>query len=535
MADVDPLRRTGAAPAAPRAPTPPWWREAVVYQIYPRSFADGNDDGVGDLIGLRDRLDHLVWLGVDAVWLSPIYRSPMADFGYDVADHCDVDPVFGSLADAEALVAEAHERGLKVLLDWVPNHTSDQHEWFRASRSSRDDPRRGWYVWRDTDPDGPPPNNWRAAFGDYPTWTHDPATGQSYLHLFLPDQPDVDWSNPEVEAAMHNVLRFWLDRGVDGFRADVIHAIGKDPALPDDPPQWAGIPHSSVTEHTSTHTLLRRIRAVLDTYDGDRMMVGEVYLLGDDISARTATYVGPDQLQLAFDFAPLFTEWARPAEWRDRIDDIEGAYTDPRWPTWVLSNHDNRRHRTRFGSEAAARAAAFVLLGLRGTPFLYAGEELALEDAAVPPEAVVDPGGRDGCRAPIPWTRADGHGWDGGAWLPFPPDAAARSVEAQRDDPGSCLHLYRRLLATRRDSAALRRGDFRWLDADPASGVLGWARTDGDDERLVLVDVGGAGGPVPPEATGDWVVEVASDGAGEGDPLPAGDLSPHRAVVLRRR
>ncbi len=502
-----------------------WWHEAVVYQVYPRSFADSDGDGVGDLPGITARLDHLAWLGVDAVWLSPIYRSPMADFGYDVSDHCDVDPVFGTLDDADELVAQAHARGIKVVLDWVPNHTSIEHRWWTEHPD--------FYVWRDGAPDTPP-NNWTRAFPwppAQPAWTWHEPTGRWYLHLFLPEQPDVDWSNPELEAAMHDVLRFWLDRGVDGFRADVIHAIGKDPALPDDPPELATIPHSSTHEDPRTHELLRGIRAVLDGYD-ERMVVGEVFLTGERITERTAAYAGPDQLHLAFDFSPLFARWGagKADRWRQRIAGIDAANAsaDGRWPTWVLSNHDNVRHRSRYGSEAAARAAAVLLLGLRGTPFLYAGEELGLEDAVVPPDRVVDPGGRDGCRAPIPWTAGDGHGWGPSPWLPFPPDTAARSVEAQRDDPTSMLHLYRRLLAARRASPALRRGDQRLLDGE----LVGWVRTEGDDRRAVLVDVDGGGGAVPAEVAG-WTVEVASDGpAGEGD-VVGGELAPGRAVLLR--
>jgi alpha-glucosidase len=498
-----------------------WWHEAVVYQIYPRSFADSDGDGVGDLPGLRARLDHLTWLGVDALWLSPVYRSPMADFGYDVSDHCDVDPVFGTLADADAVLAAAHERGIRVLLDWVPNHTSIEHRWWTEHPD--------WYLWRDGTPDRPP-NNWVRSFPfppPAPAWTWDEAAGRWYLHLFLPEQPDVDWGNPELEAAMHDVLRFWLDRGADGFRADVIHAIGKDPALPDDPPDLATIPHSATHEDPRTHELLRGIRAVLDGYD-ERAMVGEVYLVGRGVTERTASYVGPDQPHLAFDFSPQRLPWGDAGPWRQRIARIDAAYphAEGRWPTWVLSNHDNPRHRSRYGTEAAARAAACLLLGLRGTPFLYAGEELGLEDAAVPPDRVVDPGGRDGCRAPIPWTAAAGHGWGPDPWLPFPPDAAARSVEAQRDDPASMLHLYRRLLAARRASPALRRGEQRLLDGD----LVAWVRTEGADRRAVLVDVGGAGGEVPAEVAG-WTVEVSSDGVGEGAPVPA-TLAPGRAVWL---
>jgi alpha-glucosidase len=458
----------------------PWWQRAVVYQVYPRSFADSNGDGIGDLGGIRRRLDHLAWLGVDALWLSPFYRSPMADFGYDVSDHCAVDPLFGTLADAEHLIAEAHARGLRVLVDFVPNHTSDRHPWFVEARASRTNPKRAWYVWRDPRPDGGPPNNWRAAFADVPAWTFDHATGQYYLHCFLPDQPDLDWSHPDVRAAMHDVLRFWLARGVDGFRVDVVHLIGKDPALADVPAELAGLPQVILNDRPEAHERLRELRRLVDSHSGERMLVGEVYLLD---TARVATYYGHgDELHLAFNFPPLHAPWTA-AAWRRQLETTAAAL-DPigAWPTWVLSNHDNPRHRTRYGGgEARARAAAVLLLSVRGTPFLFQGEELGLEDAPIDAATRRDPGGRDGARAPLPWRAAAPHGWDGATpWLPFPPAAGARSVERQRSEPASMLHLYRRLLRLRRERPALHMGPLRLLAA-PA-GVLAWER--GDEDRL---------------------------------------------------
>ena len=500
----------------------PWWKSAVVYQVYPRSFRDTDGDGVGDLEGIRRGLPHLQWLGVDALWLSPIYPSPMADFGYDVADHCDVDPAFGTLADMDRLIAEAHDRGLRVLLDWVANHTSDQHPWFQASRSSRDHPMRDWYVWRDR------PNNWVAAIGDGPAWTFDPATGQHYLHLFLPQQPDLNWANPQVQQAMHDTLRFWLDRGVDGFRADVIHLIGKDPALPDDPPHLVGTSRVGRHDEPRTHELLRGIRAVLDSYPGERMMVGEVNL---DEHERIARYYGRgDQLHLAFDFVPLYAAWDA-AVWRGVVADVERVFgAADAWPTWVLSNHDQPRHRSRYGGgEARARAAAVLLLTLRGTPFLYAGEELGLTDAEIPPGRAVDPGGRDGCRAPLPWEPGPAHGWASpDPWLPWPPCAEERNVATLRARPDSILHLYRRLLAARRASPALSLGSLEMLDT-PA-GVLGYVRAAGDHRRTVLVNFHDE--PADAPLAGDHVVEVASDGAGEGGPY-GGRLAPTQGVVLR--
>ena len=512
---------------------PPWWSTAVLYQIYPRSFADANGDGVGDLPGIRRRLDHLVRLGVDGVWLSPFYRSPMADFGYDVSDHCDVDPVFGTLADFDALLADCHAAGLRVVVDLVPNHTSDEHPWFVASRSSRDDPRRDWYVWRDPAPDGGPPNNWIASFLPEPAWTYDEATGQYYLHQFLPQQPDLNWANPEVEAAVHDVMRFWLDRGVDGFRIDVAHGLGKDPELADDPEDLLPQPHVGHNDRPETHPILQRMRSLVDGYPGDRMLVGEVYLLD---THRVAPYYGSgDELHLAFNFPPLFAPWEAEA-WRGQLATTYGLL-DPvgAWPTWVLSSHDAPRHRTRYGgSEERARAAAALLLGLRGTPFLYAGEELGLLDADVPPERVVDPGGRDGCRAPIPWEPTAGHGWPVEPWLPFPPEVETHSAADEWADPRSTLDLYQRLLSARRASPALRHGEQRVLDTPP--GVLGWLRTAGADRRAVLVNF--TDRPVELEgtealgATAGWIVEVASDGVGEGS-RNVGRLGPDQALWLR--
>ncbi|MEX2292524.1 MAG: alpha-amylase family glycosyl hydrolase [Acidimicrobiales bacterium] len=511
----------------PEAANPPWWRSATVYQVYPRSFADSDRDGVGDLLGVRARLDHLAWLGVDAVWLSPFYRSPMADFGYDVADFCDVDPLFGDLEGFDALLADAHELGIKIVVDLVPNHTSDQHPWFRASRSSREHPQRDWYVWKDGGGPSVPPNNWLGAFIDGGrAWTWDTTSEQWYLHQFLPQQPDLNWHTPEVVDAMHDVMRFWLDRGVDGFRIDVIHCIGRDPSYPNDAPPWSEIPHCLSNEHPSTHEHIRTMRTLADSYPGDRVLIGETALPG---TARVAPYYGDDdELHLAFNFAFTHAPWDADV-WRWRIKRVIDEL-DPRaaWPSWVLSNHDIPRHRTRYGgSERRARAAAVALLTLRGTPFIYAGEELGLEDAEVPADRVVDPGGRDGCRAPLPWTVSPEHGWGPNPWLPFPPDAGSHSVEAQRADSGSMLHLYRRLLGARRASLALSLGSVRLLDTPP--GTLAWVRELQDDTRTVVLNMGAATSAV--DLSG--IIEVSSDESlVEGTPF-AGSLPADAAVLLR--
>ncbi|MFN2426046.1 MAG: alpha-amylase family glycosyl hydrolase [Candidatus Binatia bacterium] len=507
----------------------PWWKTAVFYQVYPRSFLDTGGNGVGDLEGIRRRLDHLSMLGVDALWISPFFRSPMKDGGYDVSDYCDVDPLFGTLADFDRLLADAHARGLRVIIDWVPNHTSDRHPWFIDSRSSRHSARRNWYVWRDARPDGSAPNNWMGQFFQGPAWTLDAASGQYYLHCFLPEQPDLNWNEPAVVAAMHDTLRFWLDRGVDGFRMDVVHLIGKDPELADDPEHLKGLTHVPLNHCRQTHPLLRDIRRLLDSYPGERTSVGEVFLLE---TAQIAEYYGRgDELHLCFNFLPLFTPFDA-AAWREQVERIERELAPlEAWPTWVLSNHDNQRHCTRYGSEARARAAAFLLLGLRGTPFLYAGEELGMADAQVPDARRLDPGMRDGCRAPIPWDASPAHGWvRQNNWLPWPPMPEGGSAEEQAGDPASMLHLYRRLLRARRTSAGLKGGDQELLSfgSEVDAQVLGIRRYTGGDERVVLVNFGADDVAVPFEG----IVEVHSSGFGEGQPF-GGRLGGESAVMLR--
>ncbi|MBA2610315.1 MAG: DUF3459 domain-containing protein [Actinobacteria bacterium] len=472
----------------------PWWKTGVVYQIYPRSFLDTDGDGMGDLAGITQRLDYLSDLGVDAIWLSPVFTSPQKDMGYDVADYCDIDPLFGDLADMDRLIAEAHARDIKVLLDWVPNHTSDQHPWFVESRSSRDNPKADWYWWRDATREDPP-NNWEANFVGGPAWTFDDTRQQVYLHNFLPEQPDLNWRNPEVVAAMHDTLRFWLDRGVDGFRIDVIHLLGKPELLPNQPGADDPIGRVNFFDFDDTHEILRGVRALVDGYDGDRTTVGEVFLLSTKLVAKY--YGNNDELHLAFNFPPLFAPWDADV-WRKRIGRVIDEMPADAWPTWVLSNHDQPRHRTRYGNhEGRARSAAVLLLTQRGTPFLYAGEELGLEDAVVAPEDMVDPGGRDGCRAPIPWGQADDN---------------------------TMLDLYRAILRARKNSPALQAGDFAWIDSAP--GTLVYERTRGDDHRVVAINFTDEPKPVLlPE--GEWRCEVTTAGDF------TGQLTPNEAVILR--
>ncbi|MGH3383812.1 MAG: glycoside hydrolase family 13 protein [Nocardioidaceae bacterium] len=447
-----------------------WWQDAVCYQIYVRSFADSDGDGVGDLAGITSRLPYLADLGVDAVWLTPFYTSPQADHGYDVADYRDVDPLFGRLDDFDAMLAAAHDLGLRVIVDLVPNHSSSAHAWFEAALAAAPgSPERARYVFRDGRDDGTPPNNWQSVFGG-PAWTR-VSDGQWYLHLFDAAQPDFDWDNPEVGDEFESVLRFWLDRGVDGFRIDVAHGLFKEPGLPDvEAEQNVGGIDEAMSEldrpywdQPGVHDVYRRWHDVLASYPGDRMAVAEAWVSSAESMAR---YVRPDELQQAFNFHWLEAEWS--AEEFRRVVDETFAAVDPvgAAATWVLSNHDVDRHVSRFGGGpvglARARAATAMMLALPGSAYVYAGEELGLPQADVPAEARQDPTwlrgagvGRDGCRVPMPWSGTAspyGFGPDGAKpWLPQPDSWAALSVEAQQGDEASTLELYRRLIATRRE------------------------------------------------------------------------------------
>src|SRR6185369_4869433 len=408
-----------------------WWQTGIIYQIYPRSFQDSNGDGVGDLPGIIERLPYLSNLGVDAIWLSPIFVSPMADFGYDISDYRAIDPLFGSMDDFDRLLTQAHARGLKVLLDFVPNHTSDQHAWFRESRASRNNAKRDWYIWRDPAPGGGPPNNWHSEFGGS-AWQLDPATGQYYYHAFLAAQPDLNWRNPAVREAMHDVLRFWLKRGVDGFRVDVIWHLMKDehfrdnPANPGfretDPPHRRVLPLYTA-DRPEIHEVVRELRAVIDEFP-ERVLIGEIYLPIE----RLVAYYGRDLrgAHLPFNFTLLETAWQARAI-AGLIEQYEGALPAGGWPNWVLGNHDRPRVASRVGA-AQAGVAAMLLLTLRGTPTLYYGDELGMQQVAIAPEQVRDPfeknvpgmgQGRDGCRTPMQWDGSPGAGFtDSVPWLP---------------------------------------------------------------------------------------------------------------------
>jgi alpha-glucosidase len=489
---------------------PDWWREGVLYQIYPRSFQDSNGDGIGDLRGIIQRLDHLNGrddsLGVDGIWLSPFYPSPMADFGYDVADYCEVDPTFGTLDDFDELVAAAHDRAIRVIVDLVPNHTSDQHPWFVESRSSRSNPKRDWYVWADPRPDGSPPNNWRSSFAarQVSAWTFDERTGQYYLHSFLPEQPDLNWWSAEVRDAFDEILRFWLDRGVDGFRIDVAHKMARDPALADNPDYGlvAGQPLVAWTDHLAprdqdwpeVHEILRRFRRTLDEYP-DRVAVGEVWLLDP---RRMVRYYGAnaDELHMAFNFAFLRAPWSA-AAFRTEVETFEQLLPPVAWPDYTLSNHDNPRTVSRYAPEGdlergrrRARMAALMLLTLRGTPFLYNGEEIGMADGPVPEDRIVDVAGRDPERTPLQWNASPTGGFTTGVpWLPVNPETATVNVEAQQGDPSSMLELYRTLIRIRRGSTALRRGSYRTIEGLPA-GTYAYAREHDGERWIVALNFG---------------------------------------------
>jgi alpha-glucosidase len=483
-----------------------WWRDAVIYQVYPRSFADANGDGMGDLEGIRSRLPYLAELGVDAVWLSPFYASPQADAGYDVADYRAIDPMFGTLLDADALIRDAHEQGLRIIVDVVPNHSSDQHEWFlRALREGPDSPLRGRYHFRQGKGEHGelPPNDWESIFGG-PAWTRT-ADGDWYLHLFAPEQPDFNWNHPAVADEFRSILRFWLDMGVDGFRVDVAHGLVKAEGLPDvgadGQLKLLGNEATPFFDQDGVHAIYRSWRKILEEYTGDRIAVAEAWT---PTVARTANYVRPDELHQAFNFQYLGTGWDA-AELREVIDLSLAAMRPVGAPaTWVLSNHDVTRHATRFANPPAgtqirdagdrelglrrARAATLLMLALPGSAYLYQGEELGLPDVTdLPDEVRQDPayargdgqdGFRDGCRVPIPWTTTGpsyGFGSDG-SWLPQPDSWGALSVEAQRGDPDSTLELYRSALAVRREQPGLGAGEaVEWLPAP--EGVLFFRRT----------------------------------------------------------
>ena len=494
---------------------PRWWQRGIVYQIYPRSFQDTNGDGVGDLAGIRTRLDYLEGLGVDAVWISPIYPSPMADFGYDVADYCGVDPLFGTLADFDAMLAKAHALGIKVIVDVVPNHTSHEHAWFvEALAAQPGDPVRDRYVFRDgTGRNGEkPPNNWLSIFGG-PAWTR-LEDGQWYLHLFDASQPDLNWWNDEVGDEFESILRFWLDRGVDGFRIDVAHGLYKPSDLR--PRLGHHKPPHPMWDQPEVHEVYRRWRKILDEYDGDRMAVAEACSGTPESMAR---YIRPDELQQTFNFTWLEAPWSAAAFRKVVVDTFEAVGLVDGTPTWVLSNHDVERETTRYGGGATglarARAAALTMMALPGSTYVYQGEELGLEQVDVAPDFRQDPSwfrtgepGRDGCRVPMPWSgTAAPYGFGPGTeqpWLPMPAEWADLTVERQQSDDASTLSFFRRMLHLRR--AVTTELSEKVVLVKTAPGTFAFRR----DDLVVMVNCGTRSAKLPGEA-GELLLSSGTD------------------------
>ena len=540
-----------------------WWQRGVIYQIYPRSFQDSTGNGIGDLSGIIDRLDYLndgtpQSLGVDAIWLSPIYPSPMADFGYDVADYCNIHPDFGDLATFDRLVAEAGRRGIKIIMDWVPNHTSDRHPWFLESRRSRTSPKRDWYIWRDPKPDGSLPNNWGAAFGG-PAWTLDEATGQYYLHQFLTEQPELNWRNPELQAAMYDVLRFWFKRGVAGFRIDVIGFLIKDADLRDNPPNPDADPNLPpediygrqlriYTEHQpEVHDLIREFRRIADEYgpgpggrDGETCLIGEVW--HNDFQ-RWVKYYGENGagLHLPFNFGLMSRRW-RVHDLRTYIDRMDGRLPPWAWPNQVLGNHDVPRIASRVGP-AQAPNAAMLLLTLRGTPFLYYGDELGMENGVIPRDKGRDPQGlvlgmdrsRDVCRTPMQWDAGPNAGFTAPTaepWLPVSAGYKTRNVAVQSADSHSMLSLCRRLLWYRRATPALYGGAYRSLDAGDGRCFV-YLRQAADQRRLVALNLTAeeATISVPDEPRGRVALSTYLDRQGD-EPLFRLPLRPNEGLIV---
>lgn len=522
------MRAERPEPTATVPPTPAWWQRGVVYQIYPRSFADADGDGMGDLRGITSKVEYLAWLGIDAVWMSPMYPTPDADHGYDISDYVDVDPRLGTLADLDELVAALHERGIRLILDLVPNHTSDRHPWFVESRSGPENPRFDWYVWRDGRPDGTPPNNWESYFGG-PAWHYLEPPGRWYLHSFDRGQPDLNWDNPSVRAAIADVMRFWLDRDIDGFRVDVLWLLSKDPQLRDNPPNpdwregdppWKRLLRRRSEDGPKAHDYVRYLRSVQDEYE-DRVMVGEVVLP----PARAVAFHGEhlDEAHLPHNFAlPELPEWSAEAIGAV-VDDYESLLPPGAWPNWLLGDHDLPRIASRVGPERV-RLAHLLLLTLRGTPTWYYGDELGLPNAVFSPGAVAttDPQTSTGperdrlvVRTPMQWEPGPAAGFTGGEpWLPISSPDPELTVERQRRDPASTLHYVRGLLALRSRTPALSVGTYHRLDA--ASGVLSYERAHpegavqvhlnfGEGEAAVEVPDGGR--VVASTGDGSWRLE----------------------------
>jgi len=519
-----------------------WWRDGIIYQIYPRSFADSNNDGIGDLQGIISKLDYLQTLGVDAIWLSPIYPSPDVDFGYDVADYTDIDPKFGTMKDFEALVKEARKRDIHIILDLVLNHTSDQHHWFIESKKAKDNPYHDWYLWLDPQPDGDPPNNWLSIFGGS-GWEYNPDLDQYYYHMFYKEQPDVNWRNPEVREAMLDVFRFWLKKGVDGFRLDVFNAYFKDPEFRDNPTKF-GIrafdrqKHIYDVSQPEMLSLLQEIRGILDK-SKESYAVGETFLANTE---QTASYCGDDKLHAAFNFEFAGNRW-HPKRFLDSAQKWYAALAEDAWPNNFLSNHDMVRAASRycFGEDdRRAKVAAAMLLTLKGTPFIYYGEEIGLRDIPIRKKSDVrDPigktfwplhKGRDGCRAPMQWNGEINAGFSQAEpWLPVNSDFPERNVDQQISNPDSLFNFFKKIIEIRKAEPALQRGDFLALGEDPRH-ILAYQRSLGNDQILVVLNFSSRDLNFDlPE--GQWVL-LFNHETEVSDSLA---LSPYQVVILKRK
>jgi alpha-glucosidase len=521
-----------------------WWQKGIIYQIYPRSFRDTTNDGVGDLPGIIEKLDYFEWLGVTAIWISPVYPSPMADFGYDISDYTDIHPLFGSMDDFDKLLDEAHQKNLQVIMDLVPNHTSDEHAWFKESKSSRNNAKRDWYVWKDPKPDGSPPNNWLSEFGG-PAWKFDETTGQYYLHTFLDKQPDLNWYNPEVREAMWDVMRFWLKKGVDGFRVDVLWYLIKDDLYRDNPPNpdWKeGMPeHDKLitafsNDQPYVHEIIKEMRQVTNEFE-DRILIGEIYLpLG-----KLVTYYGEGSgVHLAFNFHLMLSSWDASHIYR-LISDYEGAVADRGWPNWVLSNHDKSRLRARIGKDQLNNAA-ILLLTLRGTPTMYYGDEIGMNDVDIPENKVHDPReknepgigvGRDPERTPMRWNDSKYAGFsETEPWLPVGPEVEEINVATQKEKDGSLLSLYKKLIKLRQSEPALYGGVY--LPVGIKDELICYSRKSEDQEFLIALNLGENEISFTPEQPFSGIVEISGREKLDGEKVTNTlTLKGHQGYVIR--
>lgn len=478
-----------------------WWQKDILYQIYPRSFKDSNGDGIGDLPGILEKLDYLKDLGIRGVWISPFYPSPMADFGYDVSDYTGIHPMFGTMEDFEKLLSEVHQRDLKLILDFVPNHSSEEHPWFLESRSSRTNPKRDWYIWKDPGPDGGPPNNWGSVFGGS-GWEYDETTGQYYYHAFLKEQPDLNWRNEEVQEAMFDAMRFWLDKGVDGFRVDVMWHMIKDDQFRDNPPNpdytedkspYDQLLQAFNTDQFEVHDIVRKMRAVMNEYE-ERVMIGEIYLPIE----KLVVYYGQNNkgAHLPFNFQLVVTPWdARKIE--AAINEYEGALPPDGWPNWVLGNHDNSRVATRIG-EKQARNAAILLLTLRGTPTMYYGDEIGMQDVKIPADQIQDPQeknipgkglGRDPERTPMQWDTSKNAGFTTGKpWLPLMESHKTINVEEEEKNEDGILSFYKKLIQLRNHEPALHIG--KYIPVLSKGNMLSYIREHSNKKFLIALNLG---------------------------------------------